>query len=85
MSTLTYICCVDANTKLFHLKANAHRRKNYIHCLQSQGGMFFSYHEKEKVADDYFSEHLGTSVTRTMTIDWQALPRWDMKCGTSSS
>jgi hypothetical protein len=47
--------------------------------------MFFSYHEKEKVADDYFSEHLGTSVTRTMTIDWQALPRWDMKCGTSSS
>jgi hypothetical protein len=49
------------------------RRKNYIHCLQSQGGMVFSQHEKEKVADNYFSEHLGTSVTRTMKIDWQAL------------
>jgi hypothetical protein len=55
------------------LKANTRRRKNYIHCLQSQGGFVFSQHEKEKVTDDYFSEHLGTSITRTMAIDWQAL------------
>jgi endonuclease/exonuclease/phosphatase family metal-dependent hydrolase len=72
-SRLTYIHCGDANTKLFHLKANAHRRKNYIQCLQSQDGIVFSQHEKEKMADDYFSEHLGTAATRTMTIDWQAL------------
>jgi hypothetical protein len=35
--------------------------------------MVFSQHEKEKVAYDYFSGHLGTAATRTMTIDWQAL------------
>jgi hypothetical protein len=51
-SRLTYIRCGDANTKLFHLKANARRRKNYIQCLQSQDGMVFSQHEKEKVDDD---------------------------------
>jgi hypothetical protein len=72
-SRLTYIHCGDANTKFFHLKANARRRKNYIQCLQSQDGMVFYQHEKVKVVDDYFNEHHGTSITRTMTIDWQAL------------
>jgi hypothetical protein len=32
-----------------------------------------SQREKEKVADEYFSEHLGTSVTRTRTLDLHAL------------
>ena len=41
-SRLTYIRSGDANTKLFHMKANARRRKNYIHCLQEDGGLVFS-------------------------------------------
>lgn len=61
-SRLTYIRCGDANTKFFHLKANARSWKNYILCLQNEGGMVFSQQEKEKVADEYFSEYLGNAV-----------------------
>ena len=72
-SRLTYIHSGDANTKLFHMKANARQRKNYIHCLQKEGGLVFSQDEKEKVVGDYFSEHLGTSTARTLSLNWQAL------------
>ena len=47
--------------------------KNYIHCLQKEGGLVFSRDEKEKVVGDYFSEHLGTSTARTLSLNWQAL------------
>jgi len=72
-SRLTYIRCGDANIKFFHIRASARRRKNYIHCLQIDEGMAFSYEEKEKVAGDYFRNHLGTSAQRAMTLDWQSL------------
>jgi len=72
-SRLTYIRSGDAKTKLFHMEANARRRKNYIHCLQKDGGLVFSQEEKEKVAEDYFSEHLGTATVRTLSLNWQEL------------
>jgi hypothetical protein len=72
-SRLTYIRCGDANTKFFHIRASAKRRKNYIHCLQTNEGMAFSHEEKENVAGEFFRNHLGTSTQRTRTFDWQAL------------
>jgi hypothetical protein len=33
------IWCGDANTKLFHIRASARRRKNYIHCLHMDEGI----------------------------------------------
>ena len=55
------------------MKANARQRKNYIHCLHEDGGLVFSQEEKEKVAEDYFSEHLGTTTARTLSLNWQEL------------
>jgi hypothetical protein len=72
-SRLTYIRCGDANTKFFHIRANARRRKNYIHCLHKDGGMAFAHEEKEKVIADYFRTHLGTPTARARTLDWQSL------------
>jgi len=41
--------------------------------LSILGGLVFSQDEKEKVVGDYFSEHLGTSTARTLSLNWQAL------------
>lgn len=39
----------DANTKFFHLKANARRRKNHIQRLQHDGGWALSHEDKQRV------------------------------------
>jgi len=72
-SRLTYIRCGDANTKFFHSRANARRRKNYIHCLHTDGGIAVAHQEKEKVIRDYFKNHIGSAVPRTSTVNWQSL------------
>jgi len=72
-SRLTYIRCGDANTKFFHSRANARRRKNYIHCLHTDGGITVAHQDKEKVIHDYFRNHIGSAALRDSTINWQAL------------
>ena len=66
---LTYIRCGDANTKFFHTRANASRRKNYIHCLHTDGGIAVAHQEKENVIQDYFRNHIGSAVPRPSTIN----------------
>jgi len=72
-SRLTYIRCGDANTKFFHIRASARRRKNYIHCLHTDEGIAIAHEEKEKVIGDYFKNHIGSTIPRTTTINWQSL------------
>jgi hypothetical protein len=72
-SRLTYIRCGDANTKFFHMRASARRRKNYIHCLHTEEGIAIAHDEKEKVIRDYFNNHIGSVVSRSTTINWQSL------------
>jgi hypothetical protein len=35
--------------------------------------MAMTHEDKEKVAGDYFKNHLGTSAARTRSLDWQSL------------
>jgi hypothetical protein len=72
-SRLTYIRCGNANTKIFHIRASARRRKNYIHCLHTDEGIAIAHEEKEKVIGDYFKNHIGSAVPRTTTINWQSI------------
>lgn len=41
-SRLTWLTEGDVNSKFFHIKANSHRRKNYIQTLQSPNGLAVS-------------------------------------------
>jgi len=72
-SRLTNIKCGDANTKLFHIRANSRARKNYIQCLQSDNGIALTHKDKEEVIGDYFRNQLGTMVPRPDTFLWSAL------------
>lgn len=80
-SRLTWIKEGDANAKLFHLKANARRRKNFIHCLQTSSGSATTHAEKEQELHSFFSNRLGVCQQRECTINWENLhlPSFDLQ------
>lgn len=63
-SRLTSIRGGDANTKLFHLRANGRRRKNHIPALQHQGTTHTTQDQKEAVLHSHFLQVLGSITQR---------------------
>jgi len=61
-SRLTWIWEGDSNTRLFHIYANARRKKTYISALHTEDGIATTQQDKIKVAMDYFSKAVGTGV-----------------------
>ena len=72
-SRLTWIRLGDANSKLFHARANGRRRRIYIQRLVTGAGMAVTTKDKEEVLFQHFSSHLGTTVPRHLSLDWTAL------------
>ena len=54
----------DANTKFFHQKVIARRRKNSIQRLHHQGGWATSHEDKASLVHNYFTEVLGPPMPR---------------------
>jgi hypothetical protein len=44
----------DANTKFFHLRVNARRRKNHIHRLKKNNGWVTGHEEKDEIIFEHF-------------------------------
>lgn len=60
--------------KVFHLKANDRRCKNFIRKLTTQDGVEVSDHEqKAQVLRQHFSSLLGHAIQRTMGIYWDSI------------
>ena len=70
----------DANTRFFHLKANARRRKNHIQRLQVNGGWAITHEEKAILINDHFTEVMSTPPEATLDINWDLLniPRYNL-------
>lgn len=45
-SRLLWVGAADANTKLFHLRANGRRRKNYIPVINTDAGQLLTEEDK---------------------------------------
>jgi hypothetical protein len=73
-SRLIWIRCGDANTKLFQLRANSRRRKNFIAHLNVQGRTVTQHDDKATTLLHHFQSLLGTYSTRTASINWDSLP-----------
>lgn len=71
-SRLIWIKTADANTKLFHIRVNDRRRRNYIQQLQTQAGLAITRADKEKELLEHFHGHLGVAAAGTRAIDWAA-------------
>ena len=63
----------DANTRFFHLKANARRRKNFIPTLTSDHVVATEHGHKAALVKDFFENLLGTPAEASETLNWQAL------------
>jgi hypothetical protein len=58
-SRISYLKEGDANTKFFHLRVNARRRKNHIMRLKHNDGWSTAHEDKEKLIFYHFSQTLG--------------------------
>jgi hypothetical protein len=63
----------DANTRLFHIRANGRRRKNFIQMLQGPQGFAITHDEKEAVITSHFEDFLGSVKQRSASLNWTEL------------
>src|SRR3954465_15373197 len=49
----------DANTKFFHRRINARRRKNHIHRIKNAQGWVTDHKQKEDIIHNHFAEVMG--------------------------
>ncbi|KAK1645294.1 hypothetical protein QYE76_063099 [Lolium multiflorum] len=63
----------DANTKFFHLRVNARRRKNHIYRLKRNLGWVTDHAEKEELVHAHFSDVIGHGESRRQDFMWDEL------------
>jgi hypothetical protein len=63
----------DENTKLFHARANGHRRKVHIQSLISTTGAAITNKYKDEVLLEHFKGHLGTKAPHLYSLNWEGL------------
>jgi hypothetical protein len=70
----------DANTKFFHVKASARRRKNFIATLAGEGGIVTEHQHKAALIKGFFDNLLGAAPSPPAAVDWPALeiPQLDL-------
>jgi hypothetical protein len=72
-SRLTLIRVGDSNTRLFHLRANTRRRKNYIPVLQHDQHTCITHKAKAEALHHHYSDQFGPAAPRTCTLNWSTL------------
>lgn len=72
-SRMIWIKAGDANTKLFHLRANGRRRKNHMPSLQGEAGIVKDHSGKEIFLKDFFVQLLGERRRRDLSLDFNFL------------
>jgi hypothetical protein len=63
----------DANTRFFHMKVNARRRKNHIHRLKHNNGWVTEHEAKEEIAYNHFHAAIGRGGRRNCDLNWDEL------------
>jgi hypothetical protein len=63
----------DANTKFFHRRVNARRRKNHIHRIMNAHGWVTEHDAKQKVIQDHFSQVMKKGGRSTKDFNWEEL------------
>lgn len=72
-SRVTWLRVGDANTKFFHAKMNARRRKNFISSLSTGARIATSHEDKAEILHQHFAGNLGSTGARPYTLDWASL------------
>ena len=73
VSRLTNLKLGDANTRFFHRRVNARRRKNFIQRLQNGRGWAVTHDEKVEVAQMHFGQIMGRPTHRSTDLNWDTI------------
>jgi hypothetical protein len=63
----------DANTKFFHMRVNARRRKNHIHLLKKNQGWVTDHDAKENIIFEHFQSVMGRGEPSARYFNWGEL------------
>jgi hypothetical protein len=63
----------DANTKFFHMRVNARRRKNHIHLLKKNQGWVTDHDAKENIIFEHFQSVMGRGEPSARYFNWDEL------------
>jgi hypothetical protein len=63
----------DANSRLFHIYANARRKKSFVSALHGDEGVATTQQDKMRVATEFFTKAVGTNSARSRRLNWVAL------------
>ncbi|WVZ93660.1 LOW QUALITY PROTEIN: hypothetical protein U9M48_039625 [Paspalum notatum var. saurae] len=72
-SRLTNLKFGDANTKFFHRRANARRRKNFISRLRKENGWAVNHVDKAAEVQVFFESVLRRPETRNVDFNWDSI------------
>jgi hypothetical protein len=72
-SRISWLKDGDANSKIFHLHARHHKRKNIVTSLREGDVTLTGHDEKAATVDHFFFNLIGTNVDRDRIIDIDAL------------
>ncbi|KAJ1259499.1 hypothetical protein BS78_10G160700 [Paspalum vaginatum] len=72
-SRITNLKMGDANTKYFHRRINARRRKNFIQQLRKDHGWAISHEEKAATILEHFNKIMGRPLPRRHDLNWEEL------------
>jgi hypothetical protein len=69
----------DANTRFFHLRVNARRRKNHIHRLRDNNNGWVTEHEaKEHIIHTHFKSTIARGPPRQCDFNWDVMHFQDL-------
>jgi hypothetical protein len=71
-SCLLWLKVGDANTKLFHVKANA-RRKNFICSLKNEGTVAITHEDKAYLLRQFYCNLFAHYRERDIVLNWEEL------------
>jgi hypothetical protein len=63
----------DANTKFFHLRVNARRRKTHIYRLKHNQGWVMEHGEKESIIHNHSQVGIGRGRPREQDFNWEEM------------
>jgi hypothetical protein len=70
---LTWIRLGDANSRLFHLRANARWHHNHINCLTHDDSMCFTHEAKALALEEFYVNQLDKVEPRQYMLNWEQL------------
>jgi hypothetical protein len=65
----------DANTRFFHIRANARKKRNFIHSLTTDSGFASTQEEKHVVIYNHFLNHIGTYSPRSCALNFSNISK----------